>query len=896
MRKATMAIIVVIAAALAYAQAQEPALRPGRGLRNLMNRNRPNAAQGAAIAPAAGAARQTPSDPAEVTMSGETSVMNMDGAALELVLKIYGELVKKTIIVDPAVQGTLNNTIKFKSAPGQSLSDEERIFAYETILEMNQIHLEPYGESFIRALPRKDVRKEGIPLIIDPDAKLGESGRVVSMMINFKNIATDEAQKVLEGLKSNSGVLLVFERTNSILVTDTEQNINRMLEIARMVDVATPVTENVFVRQVKNAAANDIKTALEAIVQESQKELEKNGKQVSTAAAAPQPPRVPSLLRRQGQQNAQPAAPVNNESLVMSVSDADRGMIRGKVLILADERSNKLIIVTSKANMDFFDKVIEQLDVETTPDTVVKVYRLKYAECEDVSDMINDLIGNAPSSKNSGKSNQNQNAKQGTGGNITRNTPATQQRKSANQRTGEAKTGELSKENTTVLADKRINGIVVMTNKELVPVLEHIIESMDIKLSQVLIETVIIEVQLTDGLNTGIDWVHGMHRKGSQYRQALGGGGGTGSPIPSGTAGKLIDGAATTLPTIFAPGAGLSYALFSEKFDLSAIITASKDDSHARHIASPIVMTVDNKEATIDATENTQFITGWTAQSSGYGGMGLPTPNYSAKDIGVKLKMTPKINPNGTVMLTVEEEYTQVRPDGQTMLIPTGTSYAPKTSDSAVERKMTADILLDNMQTVVLGGLTETHQTESQAGIPILKDIPWVGKWLFGKVERKEERKELLVFLTPYVLDDAHAAQTEAARRKSVMSDPAPWDDRGWSASSLADPVSKKEQLRRIKVEAAKQDEERASRRAIEEWKLERAEKLKKLSEEERAQWIKEHAGELEAEKKKELKSDMLDEAGQEELRKIAADARAKKRAEAMEAAFPKLGADASAK
>ena len=108
--------------------------------------------------------------------------------------------------------------------------------------------------------------------------------------------------------------------------------------------------------------------------------------------------------------------------------------------------------------------------------------------------------------------------------------------------------------------------------------------------------------------------------------------------------------------------------------------------------------------------------------------------------------------------------------------------------------------------------------------------------------------------------------------------------------------MSKKEQLRRIKAEAAKQDEERASRRAIEEWKLERAEKLKKLSEEERAQWIKEHAGELEAEKKKELKSDMLDEAGQEELRKIAADARAKKRAEAMEAAFPKLGADASAK
>ena len=832
-RKILAMAAVAVATSTALAQAASPASRL-LGRRPTQNAGQPQPPAAGAARPASGAARPAAADPGEVTMSGETSVMNMDGAALELVLKIYGELVKKTIIVDPAVQGTLNNTIKFKSAPGQSLTDEERIFAYETILEMNQIHLEPYGESFIRALPRKDVRKEGIPLIIDPDAKLGESGRVVSMMINFKNIATDEAQKVLEGLKSNSGVLLVFERTNSILVTDTEQNINRMLEIARMVDVATPVTENVFVRQVKNASANDIKTALEAIVQESQKELEKNGKQVPAAAQQPSTPsRLPSLLRRPGQQQQQqPAAPVNNESLVMSVSDADRGMIRGKVLILADERSNKLIIVTSKSNMDFFDKVIEQLDVETTPDTVVKVYRLKYAECEDVSDMINDLIGNAPSSKSSGKSNQNQNAKQGTGGNITRNTPATAA-KSANQRTGEAKTGELSKENTTVLADKRINGIVVMTNKELVPVIEQIIESMDIKLSQVLIETVIIEVSLNDDLKTGIDWVHGMHRKGSYYRQAIGGGGGSATPTASGTAGStLIDGASTTLPTIFAPGtAGLSYALFSEKLDLSAVISASKSDTHSKYIASPIVMTVDNKEATIDATENRQFLTGWTAQSSGYSGGGQPTPNYSAKDIGLKLKITPKINPNGTVMLTVEEEYSQFMENAQSMLIPqTDASgrinYNSGNVDLAIERKMSADILLENMQSVVLGGLTETKVEESDVGIPILKDIPWVGRWLFGKTVQGENRKELLVFLTPYVLDDSQAAQAEAARRKSVMSDATPWDDHGWSASKLADPVSKKEQLRRVKQEAAKQDEEREARKAIEQWKLERAKKL----------------------------------------------------------------------
>ena len=699
-------VTAVLLAAMALAATAQQRQRLGQRLRS--GGLRQSSRQAAAPATA------EQNDPGAVTMSGETSVMNMDGAALELVLKIYGELVKKTIIVDPAVQGTLNNTIKFKSAPGQNLTDEERIFAYETILEMNQIHLEPFGDSFIRALPRKDVRKEGIPLIMDPDTQLGESGKVVSMMINFKNIGTDEAQKVLEGLKSNSGVLLVFERTNSILVTDTEQNINRMLEIARSVDVATPVTENVFVRQIQNASANDIKTALEAIVQESQKELEKNGKQAPAATAQPQITR-PSLLRRSGLQQNQPAAPVNNESLVMSVSDADRGMIRGKVLILADERSNKLIIVTSKANMDFFDKVIEQLDVETTPDTVVKVYRLKYAECEDVSDMINDLIGNAASSKSSGKSNQNQNARQGTGANITRNTPAASaQRKSSNQRTGEAKTGELSKENTTVLADKRINGIVVMTNKELVPVLEQIIESMDIKLSQVLIETCIIEVGLGHGLESGIDWVQKGRRHetkvGEKLTDSLGrqlyypytkdsDGNFTdyvnygGTPVLAQTEGAStvealrnvsvvardgllnyysggaygMAGGAQNGQEAFSLAQGIttnllnksfSFVFDSDKLGLSTIIHMTENDSRSKYIASPIIMTLDNKEAVINATSMHYLLKGFTSSGNSYSTIAVP--DYEQKELGIEIKTTPKINPNGTVMLTVEEKYTQL--------------------------------------------------------------------------------------------------------------------------------------------------------------------------------------------------------------------------------------------
>ena len=850
----------------------------------LLNRNlnriggRPNTA--ATPAAAAPTGPQKPSDPGASKIDAGGRSIEFNGAALDIVLMVYGNLVGKTVLKDPSCPAS---SITLQPKQGQDLTDEDKILAIETVLEMNGVHLEPYGEKFVRAITRGNARKDGIPLILDPEAELGETSKVVSMMLTFQNIALDEAQKALEGLKSDKGVLNVYERTSSILVTDTEMNLNRMREIAKKIDVKNSVTEEVFYYQVKYAAATDIKTALEAIVQESQKELEKQGKQANNAQPRPYMPFQPGSRLLGGRPNNQPQQPTVNESLVTSVSDADRGMIRGKVLILADERSNKLIIITAKSNWDFFKKVIEQLDVETTPDIAVKVYRLKYADAEDVSDMINDLIGNASSSKNSSRGNQNQNAKNGTSGSMTRMTTPTAPRTSANQRTGETKTGELSKENTTVLADKRINGLVVMTNKDLVPTLEQIIESMDIKLSQVLIETCIIEVGLGKSIKTGLDWVHGMHKNGNQYQHAIGGGGGDRTPVSGVASNLLFDIAAKkALPSIFSPGtAGLNYALFSEKLDLGAVISLSQSDSTSKYIASPVVMTVDNKEATIEATQARKFLSNYQSNSSGsYYGSSV-VPQYENKDIGIKIKVTPKINPNGTVMLEVEEEYSQVGAK-QEILDP---SSSPVQIDTSLTRKMSADVLLDDQQTVVLGGLTDTHTERAETGIPILKDIPWIGRYLFGKTEDAETRSELLVFMTPYVLADGDEAEAEAFRRKRALSDARPWDDHGWSGSKLADHVSEKEQLRRLKSEAKAQDEDRTTKMAIEKWKVERVKQLKQMSKAERDLWLEMHKDALIDETERDnLEAKMEktgDEAEQEALRKLAASIREKKLAEA---------------
>ena len=915
-----LAACVCLLAAGAMAQGR----RPG-----FLNRR---SGGGRAAAPAAAEAPAPTEDEAKDAIKNAPKGTNgvpalvFNQAPLELVLDAYAEQCGKTIIPAPDLPKV---TITLKSLEGQTLTKEEYLGAIEVALRKNGVVLEgfqepPFKDKFMQALQYKTLRTQGNPLLLNmPEKLLPETGRVVSQMIHLNNISAEEAQKALEGFKDPNGLFQVFERSNTILVTDTQENINRMLSIIKELDVAAPVTEEVFVKQIEFAVAADIKTALETIVTESQKDTggkETAGAKTSgalgfgrSAPSAPQPGRLLNLNNRPGMQK--PEQPVNtpNATMTAGMSDADRGMIRGKVLILADERSNKLIVITSKANWKFFEKIIEQLDVETTPEFSVEVIRLKYADAEEVASMLNDLIGRGGSSQS--KNNPNAAARPGastasknlTTGNRTTPTPT------ARPTTGTAakstsSLGALNTDNVKILSDKRINGIVVMAHKSAMKDVKDVIEDMDVKLSQVLIETVIIEVTLGDDLTTGIDWVQrGKYRQkrqvqktdaqgrklywttetddegneiskettdgsegntpimvtitetirdgffnhgGSNAGYMLGGGAGSSSA----TLGGLLNAASSvatndaTLMAVNPIAGGINYYLKSDKLNLGAVIQAAKSDSHAKYLASPIIMTVDNKEATVEATESRKFYSGSTVTSSTYN----PTTsyNYSDKDIGIKIKVTPKINPNGTVMLTVEEEYSQLGA-GQTVLVGTANGGAnSEVIDTALSRKMSADVLLDNRQSVVLGGLTETYKSEKESGIPILKDIPWVGKWLFGSVSQTEQRKELLVFMTPYVLDDADAAQLEAIRRKKALSDSRPWEDNGWSTSPLADPISRKEQLRRLNEEWARQDEERKTQLAIEKAKMERMKKLGEMSEAERKAWLEIHKEELEKEEK----------------------------------------------
>ena len=862
------------AAAKPAATALKPTPVPSRRTTSPLVR-RPAAALPGAARPATMTPTPAASAAADADASGEskepkakttTPALKFDNAPADIILQAFAQETGKTLLMAPDVPKA---NITLKSQPDMQLTKDEYIEAIEVVLSMNGIVLEPFGEKFVKVLARKTVRTDGIKIVMEPpEGGHPEKTRTVSQMIQFKSITVAEAQKALEGFKKPDGMMQTFERTNSLLVTDTQENVNRMLEIVKFIDQPLVATEEVNVRQIRFAKAEDIKKRLEELVAESQKQTQAKEEIKANTSGAPgitrtmgsssslsTRPLPPGLTRLGSTQQTAPVTP--NETLETLVSDADRGMIRGKVQIIADERTNQLIIITRADNLAFFERIITVLDIETTPDVKVEVQRLEFADAEEVSTMLNDLIGNATSKKDDKSAANKGSNKSATKSGATpsaapSSTPpggasdqaarstslaeavaarANRSNEASSGDSAQSKLGQLSKENIKILADKRTNAIVMMGSLGDLAAVREIVKSMDIQLSQVMIETVMLQVTLGDTLKTGIDWVrrvktakttttydangNAVKTTGTDYLYGLGGGGG------STKVAQDLFGVVTNL-AVTSGSAGVEYMATIKGLNLDAIISASQEDSRTKVLSSPVLLTVDNKEATIEATDLKYMYKGmrYMGYSSTSGG-GSYEPDIEQRDVGTTVKVTPRISPSGNVVLSVEEKFEDAIDNGQTI---NGQSWP-----TVMTRKLSADVSVGNGETVILGGLVKTTKSNGESGIPILKDIPYIGKYLFGSVSSSETRSELLVFLTPYVIESQKDMDREARRRKDYVNATDIWT-KGWSDSKLADPVSASEMKERL---ARKKEMEKAWREYRE--KLEQSQEVDERVNQERA-------------------------------------------------------------
>jgi general secretion pathway protein D len=741
--------------------------------------------------------RAAPQNPSPALNSGKNVALKFNAAPADQVLQFYGDLTGRTLLPAPGI----NATITLRSQT--DLTIPEAIQAVKTVLAMNNIGLVDVGEKFVKIVPIAAMQQEGLAIQSNSWQQTGlpETDELISEVIPLKHIDPAEAQKAIQGLIHTYGKIMPLERINSLLVADAAANINRIKDILARIDQPLDIKESIHILQMRNSKASDVKTKLEEIIADQKdkdkqptiRRLKESGAPGVEAVAAPT---IPGVIR------ARPTTPAAAAAAQAEAEQEDGRMFRGSVKIIADDRTGSLIIITRPENMKFFEQVVSALDVATAPDVSVEVIRLEYADAEDVASMLNALIGAAsPPSSSSTKSSApkrttSTKTTDAAAGNTTAAAAAKaveeprsyqlqefidQQRALSSGKGAEGKTkiGQLSAENIKILADKRSNGLILMASKGDMLAIKELLKSMDVMLSQVLIEAVIIQVQLDKSLERGVDWVqrsmiaYNKTASGSEPAFAFAGAGGGGGSTPLN---------ATKLNTTVPGGSGLTYYFTQFGLNIDAVVKMSASDNRSKILASPVILTTDNKEAVIDVSKEQYFYKGSTYV--GYAGQNQQSvPNVESRKVGLNLTVTPRINAKKFVVMEIAQKVENVS-GYQEIQSSDGVNQWP----IVASREMTASVSVRSGETIILGGLVENSTDQTTTGIPWLGKLPILGIPFRASTD-KNNRAEIVVFITPYVLDTPEEIEEESRRRREALNAESEgmWKT-GWSDSKLAEP------------------------------------------------------------------------------------------------------------
>ena len=680
----------------------------------------------------------------------ELQSFRFEGADIDTVMTQYCEWTGKTYLKTDAVQATI--TLKV-----DRLTTAESIQVVEAILAMNNIALVPMGDKFVKVVlaGSADLVGQGMEINLDPDFIIPSSDDFVTTVIPLQNVQIQEVQAAVQHILHTYGKILTLQRSNSIMITDTAANVNRARELIEFIDQATAQIEQ-RIYKIEHADAVEIAAKIEEIITAAKGEEEKPASVGNPYA------RTPAGVIRANANPAVPKAPT--QASIANTEGGNAVLIQGDVKVLADERTNIIIIFSQAENFPFFEKIIEVLDVIVQPETIFEVVNLEYADAEELSGTLNSLItgggssSSTSSSRTSTSNRGNNSTRNNTNSRNSNNNRNTRLSPNAAEEPSQGGIGNLNRlsEETTILADARSNSILLMGEKNDIAALKQVIAKLDVKLEQVMIEAAIFEVTLNNGLNSGIDWLY----RENNLEQAAG----FNAPTLLSTT--------NTIPGI-AAGA-LTYYQNLTDINTEIAISLAANDSNVRLLSTPVIMTTDNTEARLSVGEQRPVV---TSTSSFGNSSGTLRSSYEYKDIGINLTVTPRINPQRVVVMELLQQADQVG----------GTVEIDNNSVPVIlNREFEAQISVPDRGTIALGGLINSETRDSKTKIPLLGDIPLIGRYLFSSQSQQQVQTELIVLLTPYVLTTDAELKAETERRyHGTDMNVDDWPKTGWSDSAL---------------------------------------------------------------------------------------------------------------
>ncbi len=595
---------------------------------------------------------------------------------------------------------------------------EEAYAAFLAALNTNGIAMYQTGK-YWKLVRIADAKKVPIPTLLSDDAEIPAMEQPVTKLFRLRYVDPDQLRAVLGNFTSPQGADIATIPPDILLVTDIGLNVRRIEKLLEALD-RPGSNDLVRVIQVQYAPARDVADKVNQIFVQVPGQPGKSTRRpviggVATPGAAP---------------GAVPAGG-GAESGEISISK-----------VVADERTNKIIVISDEKSFQRIGELVRQLDTPTAGEGSIHVIFLKNANAEDLSNTLQNLASGSRRTGTSGG------APPGAAAAMASPPGVSAPRASGG-------TAELFSGDVKVTADKPSNSLVIIASASDFAVVQRLVDKLDRPRRQVFVEAVIMEVDIDNTSDIGV----GMHLA-VPVNTANGKG-----FIPIGLEpGKINSLNPTSALQLGGFLTGLVGPVSAELKDIfpfpsvGVVIQALQSNSDVNVLSTPHLIAQDNEESEIIVGNNVPFQAGYNPGFN-TGGIGTSGTGSNAnsllaspyavsliapiqrQNVDLKLKIKPQIHEGDMVRMDIEESQEEIVANNPTL--------GPTTAKRSVKTK----VVVKDQSTIVIGGLVQDRNVTSVSKVPLLGDIPILG-WAFRSTNIVKKKTNLLLLLTPYIIRD----------------------------------------------------------------------------------------------------------------------------------------------
>ncbi|MEJ5150387.1 type II secretion system secretin GspD [Comamonas sp. MYb396] len=669
---------------------------------------------------------------------GEPVTLNFANADIESIARTMATITGKSVVVDPRIKGTMNLVTDRPVSPQAAF---EQFLA--ALRLQNYTVVEAAG--LYKVVPEADAKLQGGTVRITQGGAGGQvpgGGQIVTQIFKLNFESANNLVPVLRPLISPNNTINVNPGNNSLVITDYADNLQRLSRIIASMDVAN--ASDVEVVQLEHAVATDIVPMLQRLLE--------GGQTVSASGSATA--------------GAAPGAAQTDNAYRTSV--------------LADPRTNSILLrAANPARLSQAKMLIGKLDSPSRGGNAsgnIHVVYLRNADATALATTLRAALAgqdgnsaspatNLSSSGSSGGLSTNTRSgstslggsTSGTLGNSASSSSAGGLGSGARLGTGTSlgTSGESGSATGGIIqADTATNSLIITAPEPLYRQIRSVIDQLDSRRAQVLVESLIVEVSAEKAAQFGVQW-QSLLGQGNNVVGVIGNNFTVGGANLFNLAAGIANNTYSTLPSA-GMNAGIAFKHNGE-YVLGALANLLQSNADGNVLATPNLLTLDNQEAQILVGQNVPFVTGSYANSTGSSTVN-PFTTVERKDVGLTLRVRPQINANGTVKLTIYQETSDV------LAGTTTNANGPTTNKRSIE----STVLVDDGSVIVIGGLLQDQYSGSVQKVPYLGDIPGIGA-LFRSDTRSRKKTNLMVFLRPVVMRDAAATQQVSMDRYELM-------------------------------------------------------------------------------------------------------------------------------